>query len=131
MEKEQSFPGVCDSLARPRLSILEDAGRAWSWPGSSRSLFHHLQGTGTEVSRHCPSPCPSLSHQEGHRSLEAAVWLHKEVSCESQEQEAAGEQMKGFTSVLNSHMALLSEGLAPRLRVSEEVTSYNNAQEKK
>lgn len=109
-----------------RLSILEDAGTAWSWPGCSSSLFHHLQGTGTGVSRHCSSPCHSVPHQEGQRSLEAVSGLHKEVWCESHEQEATGEQMKGFTSVLNSDTALLSEGLAPRPRVPEEVTSYKN-----
>lgn len=58
------------------------------------------------------------------------MWLHKEVWCEVCEQEATGEQMKSFTSVLSSDMALLSEGLSPRLRVPEEVTSYKNAQEK-
>lgn len=83
------------------MSILEDAGRAWSGTDSYSSLFHHLQGTETEVSRHCSSPCPSVSHLEGQRSLEAAVRLHKEVWCESRKQEATGEQMKGFMSVLN------------------------------
>lgn len=114
----------------PRLSILEDAGRAWSWPGCSSSLFRHLQETGTGICRHCSSPC-TVPHQEGQRSLQAVSWLHKEVWCESHEQEAMGEQMKGFTSVLNSDTALLSEGLAPRSRVPEEVTSYKNAQEER
>lgn len=58
------------------------------------------------------------------------MWLRKEVWCESHEQEAMGEQMKNFTSVLNSDTALLFEGLSPRLRVPEEVTSCKNAQDR-
>lgn len=42
----------------PRMSILEDAGRAWSWPASSSSLFHHLQGTGTGFAGTAPVPAP-------------------------------------------------------------------------